>query len=807
MVKRNASKSNEKVDLGSNKEMKQPNSSDEDIGYLQLNMNSDEGSTKDSTIDESSPDKVESAPKSNDTTPKKGVNKLESANSSSTEFFDAEENIIVAIPERVRNNSISPNSSVSNTFIQTVLSTPTSSKNASSNAIEILSNTAEQFSSMELIGYASLVCILLNEISVNLSKKKEENSYMFWSQQTKENLAFESSDHWATKIRSKLFKHLNIGPEERQMIKAMSSHDVMAIDIAESIIPQDIKDKIAWERDFNYNKMKIAMMEDSCLDIEKELAEESKKEENYYRHVDSQEELQTPPSPQSLESPTESSIVPEILYKPSERKDLSNITKYIEPDATDIRHTMLTDLFLALISDYSYDARSRALLFRLSRLLSVPRSDVLWIERVVAEKLRYIAELDDNKEYSKQDLEARENKDKKRRYIAIGLASVAGGITIGVSGGLAAPLLAVGLAKIGLTGGGAFLGSTAGGLAVGGSTGIVGSIMGANGMAKRTKNITQFEFYTVLHERQVSLTISVGGWLSAGDREDSDIALPFFPLAPEEGDHVSIMWESNMLRELGSIFKILASEVISSTVQQALALTMMSSFVAFLSWPIALSKLGYLIDNPWSNALDRAQKAGYILADKLIRQFQDGRPISLVGYSLGARVIYFCLEELQRNHAYGIVENVFLAGCPVTASKSQWESITSVVSGRFVNGYARNDWILGYLFRATSGGLFSVAGLGGVNQAGIENVDLSDIVDGHMLYRVNMPRILKRFGLNVLNDQLSLVYKKDKQFRERKDSSNDEEIQLDERIKNISNQAAKNEAELENELSEANKKE
>eukprot|EP00835_Amoeboradix_gromovi_P006233 NODE_697_length_5080_cov_0.072877.p1 type:complete len:831 gc:universal NODE_697_length_5080_cov_0.072877:296-2788(+) len=757
------------------------------------------------------------------------VTELESKPSSSTsdgtEFFDAREDDSPTrpLPPKVRvqnptSDDISPKSSISNASksssnkMSDVLMTETTANNSSLAALEILINTADQFTPMELIGYTSLVCILLNEMSTNYAKKVKESTSMFWGNQKTENLAFESADAWSDKIRQKMFKHLQIESVERQMIKNMTTHDVKATDIADMIIPQEIKDKIIWEREFNYNKSKLEMMEDFDYDIEQDANDQDKKEENYYQPLDDNQVededngLECDPISPKTGSPEIG--VPKTFYKPSERKDLQDITKFIEPDSTDIRHVMLTDLFLTLISEYSYDARSRALLFRLSRLISVPKSDVLWIERVVAHKLKYLASLDDNKEYSKQDLEARENKDKTKRYVAIGLASIAGGITIGVSGGLAAPLLAVGLTKLGLAAGGsAFLGSTAGGLAVGGGTGIVGSIMGSNAMAKRTKNITNFEFYTVLHEQQVSLTISIGGWLSVGDTDDSDIALPFFPLAPEEGDHVSLMWESTMLRELGSIFKILASEVISSTVQQALALTMMSSFVAFLSWPIALSKLAYVLDNPWSNALDRSQKAGYLLADKLIRQFQDGRPISLIGYSLGARVIYFCLEELHRNHAFGIVENVYMVGCPVTANKSQWEIVSTVVSGRFVNGYARNDWILGYLFRATSGGVFNVAGLGGINISGIENVDISDIVDGHMMYRVNMPRIMKRIGLSVTNEQLSLVYKKDKQFRERKSNIVNLDDDIDTKIKNIVNEAAKNESELEIELARLEKDE
>ena len=61
-----------------------------------------------------------------------------------------------------------------------------------------------------------------------------------------------------------------------------------------------------------------------------------------------------------------------------------------------------------------------------------------------------------------------------------------------------------------------------------------------------------------------------------------------------------------------------------------------------------LTKLSYLIDNPWSNALDRAKQAGAVLADILINRRLGVRPVSLVGFSLGARVIFFALIELAK---------------------------------------------------------------------------------------------------------------------------------------------------------------
>lgn len=166
-----------------------------------------------------------------------------------------------------------------------------------------------------------------------------------------------------------------------------------------------------------------------------------------------------------------------------------------------------------------------------------------------------------------------------------------------------------------------------------------------------------------------------------------------------------------------------------------------------------LTKLGYLIDNPWSNALDRAKSAGNILADVLIQRSLGVRPITLIGFSLGARVIFYALLELSKRKVYGIVQDVFLLGATVTASTKTWHQVRSTVAGRFVNGYARNDWILNYLFRASSGGLNTVAGLRPVqNVPGLENADVTDKISGHMSYRVYMPVILDQLGFPVTSD-------------------------------------------------------
>lgn len=103
------------------------------------------------------------------------------------------------------------------------------------------------------------------------------------------------------------------------------------------------------------------------------------------------------------------------------------------------------------------------------------------------------------------------------------------------------------------------------------------------------------------------------------------------------------------------------------------------TLMAALQLPVVLTKLSYLIDNPWAVSLDRATAAGKILADSLVERNLGTRPITLVGYSLGARVIFSCLQELAKKGAFGIVQNVYLFGSPVVVKKEEYLDRKSVV--------------------------------------------------------------------------------------------------------------------------------
>ena len=166
------------------------------------------------------------------------------------------------------------------------------------------------------------------------------------------------------------------------------------------------------------------------------------------------------------------------------------------------------------------------------------------------------------------------------------------------------------------------------------------------------------------------------------------------------------------------------------------------------------------------------------------------RPISLAGYSLGARVVYYCLLELAKCKAYGLVQDVFLFGTPVIIKQKECLRAQSVVAGRFVNGYKNDDWILGYLFRASTAGLGRVAGLRPIENCGdIENLDCTELVGGHLLYREAMPKLMKEVGFLVLDEDFGEIENPDP------DKHRERQIQLYDEIEEAKKLVAEEEAE------------
>ncbi|KAJ1661785.1 hypothetical protein GGF38_003472, partial [Coemansia sp. RSA 25] len=349
----------------------------------------------------------------------------------------------------------------------------------------------------------------------------------------------------------------------------------------------------------------------------------------------------------------------------------------------------------------------------------------------------------------------RAHKGKKKRMLIIGLATVGGGLVIGLSAGLLAPAIGAGigatLGAIGVANTGAFFGSIGGTALITGAATLTGSSLAGRQITRRTRFAEQFEFVPCINENQTNLILTVPGWLGKADNG----VFSFSTLDPLNGDHCSLLWEADALRRLGSSLRMIVGEVFSITLTQTLQHTVLPSLLGPLSIPMWLAKLGYVLDNPWSNGCELALKAGPVVADLLLQRVQGQRPVTLVGYSIGARLIFYALLELANMNAYGLVEDVYLFGAPVIASEEEWRTAASVVGGRFVNAYSSKDWILGFFYRTTSLGRRAIAGMhpiSGVN--GLENIDVSAEVPGHNAYRDVIPLLLHNMGVSVTSTEL-----------------------------------------------------
>ena len=438
------------------------------------------------------------------------------------------------------------------------------------------------------------------------------------------------------------------------------------------------------------------------------------------------------------------------IYKPTE-------TPLADLDY-DKRLLILHSLLLLLLSLERYNAPSRVFLLHLASSLKLPHHLITEDEQKVAKGLLEAAKQLSGEEETKK----RANENPSARKWKVGLASVAGAALIGVTGGLAAPLVAAGIGSVmgglglGATAAAGYLGTVAGSsVIVGGLFGAYGGRMTGQMMDAYAKEVDDFAFVPVhgsrkhfwnekdamQEDRRLRVVIGITGWLT----EKDEVVKPWRVLSGG-AEAFALRWELEALLNLGnSILTMVNSYAWGYAKKEIIKRTIFADLAAAL-WPIGLLKVSRVVDNPFSIAKSRADKAGEVLADALINKAQGERAVNLVGYSLGARVIYTCLTSLAKRKAFGLVESVVLVGAPAPSTSAEWRTMRAVVSGRLVNVYSENDYVLGFLYR-TSSVQFGIAGLQPIKGvAGVENVDVSQSVSGHMRYRHLIGSILKDIG-------------------------------------------------------------
>jgi len=259
-----------------------------------------------------------------------------------------------------------------------------------------------------------------------------------------------------------------------------------------------------------------------------------------------------------------------------------------------------------------------------------------------------------------------------------------------------------------------------------------------------------------------------------------------------------IKWEEDLLLELNGSAKAFQRDLAKKAAGEALKKTAMASLMAAVFLPAALLSLSDMIDDQWTLISERSDEAGILLAQSLLNSNAGHRPVSLIGFSFGARMIVACLKELARNQAIwerqqegsegteinegnqtrsasfrqslsnmtnnkqkeaqvvfirepaSIIEDVIFMGCPASVNKATWLSCREIVSGRLVNCYSQNDMILALMYRVKNltSLLSPPVGISHVNMPGIENYDVSGLVASHGEYCDAIREILNLVGYN-----------------------------------------------------------
>ena len=368
----------------------------------------------------------------------------------------------------------------------------------------------------------------------------------------------EAMKMWTQKMMVRLYAHMEISTDEQIMIEQLAEHGVVPSDLTGTLM-QNARVKNPMAEKAHSSKDSIASGRSPRESISSpRLPRES---------------IQSPRLPQSPLTPQtprrhdeeEPAAVPPP-YEEHEGEDLPEVRTPSQLPTTknidiDLRWTVLCDLFLTLIADSVYDARSRTLLEKVGDNMEVSWLEICRFEKRVTDAL----EMQQAEKENWNEDDHKENRRKmalKKRYLMMGLATVGGSLVIGLSAGLLAPVIGAGLAAgfttIGVAGTSGFLAGSAGAAIITTGAATSGGFIAIKAANRRTGAVKTFEYRPLHNNKRVNLIITVSGWMTG---KVDDVRLPYSTVDPIMGDIYSVLWEPEMLTSMGDTINILATEV------------------------------------------------------------------------------------------------------------------------------------------------------------------------------------------------------------------------------------------------------
>ncbi len=151
----------------------------------------------------------------------------------------------------------------------------------------------------------------------------------------------------------------------------------------------------------------------------------------------------------------------------------------------------------------------------------------------------------------------------------------------------------------------------------------------------------------------------------------------------------------------------------------------------------------------WYKAIQETLEASNLLSNYLMdkKEHNPDIKITLMGHSLGARVIFNTLYQLLDTNTK--VDSIFLLGGAVNNSAVNWSDVAHSVSNNIINFYSKNDSVLKNLYQPSM--LDIPIGLSEIEiiktkelkELLIKNFDVTNKISGHTVYKENLKELLE----------------------------------------------------------------
>lgn len=398
-----------------------------------------------------------------------------------------------------------------------------------------LQATKDFLNETQKIAYVGVVRLAIHIMNSELAEMPSTKGTRKALQKARDNMR-----KWGQAMMGRLYAHMDINTAEQIMIEQLAGHGVQPEDLIRPLMQNA--------------RVKNPMAESDTRPSTSSVSTPTSKSDPRNRFSSETANYSEPGSPPPYEAHEGEGVVPEV-QTPSQMPTSDRID-------IDLRWTVLCDLFLVLIADSAYDARSRTLLERVGAAMEVTWLQISRFEKRVTDALEMQEQADKETWDESEHMENRRQMSRKRKYMLMGLATVGGGLVIGLSAGLLAPVigagLAAGLTTVGISGTSAFLGGVGGTALIASGASVGGSVIGLKASHRRTGAVQTFEYRPLHNNKKLNLIVTVSGWMTG---KVDDVRLPYSTVDPIMGDIYSVLWEPEMLRSMGDTINILATEV------------------------------------------------------------------------------------------------------------------------------------------------------------------------------------------------------------------------------------------------------